>query len=66
MITYADAPARVDADYHCRRGEEELQIAQSAECAVSRRFHYHLAALHFDRAYSGARAAEQDNLRRVA
>jgi hypothetical protein len=38
--------------YHSRRAEEELAIAQAAQSPDSRRFHYHLAALHLDRAHA--------------
>ena len=41
-----------DAAYHRRRAEEELQTAQAAESPETRRFHYHLAALHLDRAHA--------------
>jgi hypothetical protein len=70
MIVYSDAPAAAAEDclcYHRRRAEEELRIAQSARCAVSRRFHYHLAALHLDRAFSeGSKAEAGIPTRRVA
>ncbi len=44
-----------DLAYHQRRAEEELRLAQQAELPAVRRFHYHLAALHLDRAHSGLR-----------
>ena len=44
--------AEDEVTYHLRRGEEELQIAQGATAPAVRRFHYHLAALHLDRAYA--------------
>jgi hypothetical protein len=55
-----------DFAYHQRRAEQELRIAQDAELQVVRRFHYHLAALHLDRAHAelGARASVEE--RRVA
>jgi hypothetical protein len=42
------------------------RIAQDAELQVVRRFHYHLAALHLDKAHAelGARASVEE--RRVA
>jgi hypothetical protein len=43
--------AEDDIRYHRQRADQELEIAQQAKCMVSRRFHYHLAALHLDRAY---------------
>jgi hypothetical protein len=45
--------------YHQRRAEEELRIAQQAEHPAVRRFHYHLAALHLDRAHSDLAALKQ-------
>jgi hypothetical protein len=49
-----------DQSYHSRRAEEELALAQSAADCNVRRFRYHLAGLHLDRAH----AAPQ--VRRVA
>jgi hypothetical protein len=46
--------AEEDISYHCQRADEELDVAQRANCMISRRFHFHLAALHLDRAYSEA------------
>jgi len=46
--------------YHSRRAEEELAIAQAAQSPDARRFHYHLAALHLDRAHAAP------DVRRVA
>ncbi len=52
-----------DFSYHQRRAEEELAMAQSASHPDARRFHYHLAALHLDRAHAEAGGLRQ---RRVA
>jgi hypothetical protein len=45
--------------YHQRRAEEELRIAQQADLPAVRRFHYHLAALHLDRAHSDLATLKQ-------
>jgi hypothetical protein len=55
----ANRQAEDDLSYHRRRAEEELQIAQEMACADGRRFHYHLAALHLDRAYAGCAPQRQ-------
>ncbi len=56
-----------DLAYHSRRAEEELRIAQEAASPKSRRFHYHLAALHLDRIHAGAATTKDaDWERRVA
>ena len=59
----AGGPSRQEDDlsYHLRRAEEELRIAPQSELPAIRRFHYHLAALHLDRAHSQLGA-----MRRVA
>jgi hypothetical protein len=56
LIVYTERRhwAEDDIGYHRKRADQELEIAQNAECMTSRRFHYHLAALHLDRAYSEA------------
>ena len=69
MIVYSNATAAAaeePSSYHRRRAEEALRIAQSALCAVSRRFHYHLAALHLDRAFSVEQPERNAPARRVA
>ena len=55
-----------DFAYHQRRAEQELQIAQDAELQVVRRFHYHLAALHLDKAHAELGAMASLEARRVA
>jgi hypothetical protein len=54
LIVYAERRhwAEDNISYHRLRADQELEVAQYAKCPVSRRFHYHLAALHLDRAYS--------------
>jgi hypothetical protein len=56
LIVYTERGhwAEDDISYHRQRADQELEIAQHAKCMISRRFHYHLAALHLDRAYSEA------------
>jgi hypothetical protein len=73
LIVYTERrhSAEDDIRYHRQRADQELEIAQHAKCMVSRRFHYHLAALHLDRAYSEApfhqsRGAETAVARRQA
>jgi hypothetical protein len=55
-----------DFAYHQRRAEEELRIAQNSDVSVVRRFHYHLAALHLDRAHAEAPMLRADEELRVA
>jgi hypothetical protein len=43
-----------EISYHRRRADEELERAEQAQCLFSRRFHYHLAALHLDRAHGAS------------
>ena len=43
-----------DREYYCRRAEEEITRAQSAEDARLVSFHYHLAGLYLDKVYGDA------------